>query len=52
MPKTLPEPVAELSAESEGFAVPDADKGPFEGGERAALSHLETYFSSESPGHY
>lgn len=52
MPKTLPGPVMELTAESESFTVPVAEKGLFEGGERPALAQLETYFSSDMPAQY
>lgn len=52
MPKTLPETIPEVIKESESFAVTPADYGLFEGGERAALAQLESYFSSDMPAQY
>lgn len=52
LPKSLPEAVHELVAESESIDVSCNDKVPFEGGERAALAQLESYFTSDSPRYY
>ncbi len=52
MPKTLPAAVGSLNDESEAVLVKPKTTAAFEGGESAALAHLEDYFSGTDPAHY
>jgi deoxyribodipyrimidine photo-lyase len=52
MPKTLPPAVESLAAETETVLVKPSTTAVFEGGESAALAHLEDYFSGTAPAHY
>lgn len=52
MPKTFPVAVNTLVAESETVLIKPRITAACEGGESAALSHLEDYFSGTDPAHY
>ncbi|MEC9313237.1 MAG: DASH family cryptochrome, partial [Pseudomonadota bacterium] len=52
MPKSLPPAIESLNAESEAVLVKPRTTAAFEGGEGAALAHLEDYFSGTDPAHY
>lgn len=52
MPKSLPPAIESLNAESEAVLVKPRTTAAFEGGEGAALAHLEDYFSGNDPAHY
>ncbi len=52
MPKSLPPAIESLNAESEAVLVKPRTTAAFEGGESAALAHLEDYFSGTDPAHY
>lgn len=51
MPKTLPPPIGELVRKSEKY-VKKPHHSEFEGGESAALSHMNSYFDSDAPLSY
>lgn len=52
MPKSLPPAIESLNTESEAVLVKPRTTAAFEGGEGAALAHLEDYFSGTDPAHY
>lgn len=52
MPQSLARPVSELNETLEVLPIQTATESHFSGGEKAAIAHMEAYFSSDYPAQY